>query len=184
MDFEDTNDPDLRAAIEASLRDVNGSGSSSKSPPKKQNQHVVDLTAESDDDEVTEVFPKSNSTIGFETDEDEEGDGDLKRAIEMSMQGTGEDNDLIELPNPPREENHNSASKPPSNDASPQKSEAPRPMGLLGLDRKTMEEERLARLAKRKASDPSALEQPGPKHLKTEDPRTGKSDGEGTTVIS
>ncbi|RJE25678.1 tyrosyl-DNA phosphodiesterase domain-containing protein [Aspergillus sclerotialis] len=177
MDFNDMNDPDLRAAIEASLRDVNGSENNSKSTPKKQNQHVVDLTAESDD-EVTEVFPKSNSTIGFETDEDEEGDGDLKRAIEMSMQGTGEDDDLIELPNPPKEEDHNSASKPPSNDASAQKSEVPRPMGLLGLDRKAMEEERLARLAKRKASDPSALEQPRSKHLKTEDPRKGESDDE------
>lgn len=175
------NDPELRAAIEASLKDANGAESNSKSTPEKRNQRVVDLTGESDD-EVTEVFPKSNETVGSETDEDEEGDGDLKRAIEMSIQSTKkDDDDLVELPNHPKGEEHSSlASKPPSNDTPTQKPEVAQPMGLLGLDRKMMEEQRLARLAKRKASDPSALEEPGPKHLKTGDPLKDISSAEGT----
>lgn len=185
---DDMNDPDLRAAIQASLMDINvNNGSenddaSSTTPASRQNQNqnqnqnqgggVVDLTGESDDDEVVEVFPKSNERVGSETDEDDEGDGELMRAIQMSMQGSGRDRDrsdedeLVELPHPPTDGHHGNetaarTAMPMQNQQAP-----PGPIGLLGLDRRKMEEERLARNAKRKASNSSMVEQTGSKYLK------------------
>lgn len=176
MDPEnDMNDPDLRAAIQASLMDSNvNNGSenddSSTAPDSRQNQNqdgVVDLTAESDD-EVVEVFPMSNERIGTETDEDDEGDGELTRAIQMSMQGSGRDrndeNEFAELSHTPKEDNNGNET---ASATTMQNQQAPGPIGLLGLDRRKMEEERLARCAKRKASNSSMVEQTWPKHLKT-----------------
>lgn len=169
MNSDDMNDQEPREAVEASLRDANVSEDNANSTPERQNHRVVDLTGESDD-EVTEVFPKSNSKVGSETEDDEEGDGDLARAIKMSMQGTGGDDDLIELTNPPRTEDHRDLMSSPSNDTAAQHQKLSQPMGLLGLDRKRMEEERLARMAKRKASSPPTLDQNGSKYLKTGGP--------------
>lgn len=62
MEPEDLTDPDLRAAIAASLRDLHDNGAS----PADDSQHkVVDLTAESDDDEVIPIFQSPNQLLGL-----------------------------------------------------------------------------------------------------------------------
>lgn len=125
MASDDMNDPDLKAAIAASLGETNSSEDAFNASKR---QDVIDLTGESDD-------PGDD-------------DPDLKRAIELSIQGTGAE------PGP-------SSDNTPSNE---------RPMGLLGLDRKQMEQERVARLAKRKPEDASPLGEPEPKQQRTETP--------------
>ena len=115
-DFEDESDSQLKAAIAASLRDINGvpSGISSSA----RDSQVVDLTADS---------------------ENEENDEDLKAAIELSLSGQKSASEDITTKS-------DSASAGPLSQT---------PLGILGLDRKKMEEERLARLAKRKAEQVS-----------------------------
>ncbi|KAJ5669301.1 hypothetical protein N7462_010371 [Penicillium macrosclerotiorum] len=126
--------------------------------PKPISSNVVDLTKDSSDDsDVEEVFPKSKSVIGSDTDNEPDGSGsdeDLKRAIEMSLEGVH------------RGEKGPKAQKPlASSKASDSVASVPS-QGLSGLDRKKMEEERLARLAKRKADSNSPRQSPA-KVLKT-----------------
>lgn len=158
MDSDDGNDPDLKAAIVASLREYQASKRNDNSAAKGRQPDVVDLTGESDDDELVQVFPKSKSVIGSETDEEE--DEDLKRAIELSMQGTTEDeNNLSKLSESEPidlEDGENNDLKSSSMKTVEETQETSRPMGLLGLDRKQMEQERLARAAKRKAEEDGA----------------------------
>ncbi|RMJ22803.1 hypothetical protein PHISP_06325 [Aspergillus sp. HF37] len=164
MDLEDINDPNVRAAIAASLGDARGSEDSPSSAAQNQKQNVVDLTGESDD-ELIQTFSKSQSVVTSEMEDGGEEDDDLRRAIELSMQGSRDEVDLTELPDTPRE----SVPEPSVS----VKGKAPTSMGLLGLDRKQMEEERLSRLSKRKSEDPS-LDEPLSKH-----PRTSASLGTG-----
>ncbi|KAJ5368241.1 uncharacterized protein N7496_008001 [Penicillium cataractarum] len=110
---------------------------------------VVDLTNDSDSDsDVKEIFPKSKSVISSETDEepvkdvgDDYSDDDLKRAIAMSLEGS----------------QHGVEAADTAID---------KPQGIFGIDRKQMEQERLARLAKRKAESSPPLNQPAPKAAK------------------
>ncbi|KAL4759960.1 uncharacterized protein BDW70DRAFT_169135 [Aspergillus foveolatus] len=144
----ESEDEDLRAAIAASLVDA--------PPPEKAINHetsVVDLTADSDDD-VIPIFPKSNSVVGSDTSRDAsilenaEDDEDLKFAIALSLQSSvGQGDSSTSEPN----------SIPPPERKEKEKTE-PKATGhaFLGLDRKKMEEERLARLTKRKAQSPAA----------------------------
>ncbi|KAL4776095.1 tyrosyl-DNA phosphodiesterase-domain-containing protein [Aspergillus nidulans var. acristatus] len=144
----DSEDEDLRAAIAASLVDA--------PPPEKAINHetsVVDLTADSDDD-VIPIFPKSNSVVGSDTSRDAsipenaEDDEDLKLAIALSLQGpVGQGDSSTSEPNsiPPPERKEKERTEPKATGHT-----------FLGLDRKKMEEERLARLAKRKAQSPAA----------------------------
>ncbi|KAI2923434.1 hypothetical protein CBS147320_7141 [Aspergillus niger] len=138
-------------------------------PDQRRNaeRQVVDLTAESDSDEVIPVFPKSQSVIGSDTDDeagdDDEYDEDLKRAIALSLQEAegGPHNASSHLHISDSEKGVSQNTRSPSvkevegkaNDHEPAKS-----MGVLGLDRKQMEQERLARLAKRKAEDTSSID--------------------------
>ncbi|KAJ1712106.1 tyrosyl-DNA phosphodiesterase [Aspergillus flavus] len=190
MNPDDLDDPDLRAAIAASLRE------SSNHEENSQNgrQHeVVDLTADSDDD-VIPIFPKSNSVIGSETDGDEtdsgEEDGDdededLKRAIELSMQSAIADEDgssrhhLSSIGN-----NDSKASNTPisSRAETPASIQAPtQAAGLLGLDRRQMEKERLERLNKRKAEEPVSDGQRDAKQARTGTP--SRSPGPAISVV-
>lgn len=138
------DDPLLRAAIENSLRESQHHGSQSQSQASSQRAEstVVDLTNDSDDDsDVKEVFPKSKSAVGSDTDneaadDDDDDDDDLKRALALSLEGVRHD-----------------AGPAPGALQKPQ--ESPQLPGILGLDRKQMEQERLARMAKRKADDSS-----------------------------
>ncbi|OGM50341.1 putative tyrosyl-DNA phosphodiesterase [Aspergillus bombycis] len=179
MNSDDLDDPDLRAAIAASLRD---SCNHEESSHNGQQLEVVDLTADSDDD-VIPLFPKSNSVIGSETDgdetdsgeeDDDDEDEDLKKAIELSMQGAIEDENGPSRHHLPSADNNDSKA---SNTPLSSRAEAPestqaltQTAGLLGLDRRQMETDRLARLNKRKAEESVSDDQRDAKHARTGTP--------------
>lgn len=147
MESEDLTDPDLRAAIAASLRDLQSSPSNPVSSSRGQGD-IVDLTADSDDDELVAVAPKSKSTVGSETDDEE--DEELRKAIALSMQEGDDIHSSKQEPSgQPQNEGSDNAAVPPAK--APLSGSDPKPPGIMGLDRKQMEQERLARLAKRKA---------------------------------
>lgn len=143
MTYEDDNDPALRAALAASMR-------GQRTP---QND-FVDLTGASDDESKSHTTAEAN-VIDLE---EEESDDDLRRAIALSMQemqqspsggvlnghdsdvtdGTPADNDKPTHVSPTL--HFQSETVPPAVN-----------FGIPGLDRKKLEEERLARVAKRKA---------------------------------
>ncbi|KAL2844650.1 phospholipase D/nuclease [Aspergillus pseudodeflectus] len=163
----DSEDEALRAAIAASLEDVQ--------PPVRNQANnnaksVVDLTGDSDADDVMPTFPKSKSVIGSETsrevsvlDDAEDEDEDLERAIALSLQAAGgQDDPLVETATTPpvKEQTRVKDEVLPKNNAE----------SFLGLDRKKMEEERLARLAKRKAEDGPGPDQRNVKHPRIEAP--------------
>ncbi|KAJ5563909.1 hypothetical protein N7513_000151 [Penicillium frequentans] len=159
MDLDSKQDPMLKAAIEASLREESGNpGPSFPSEPPKE---VVDLTCDSDDQsDVKEVFPKSNSVVDSDSDDEvEQGkhddEAELRRAIAMSLQDLQSDAKPVE----PILRTSNSP-----------------PQGLLGLNRKQMEQERLARIQKRKARESvSPPGQPRAKLYRTQPVTTGTS---------
>ncbi|KAJ5180248.1 hypothetical protein N7492_003458 [Penicillium capsulatum] len=136
MDADDDMDSAmLREALAASLREHNSNHSPrSDAKPRK---NVVDLTRESEtESEVEEIHPKSKPTVGSDTeDEAGEDEEELKRAIALSLQHSQPSPQVMEK-----------QADPPQ-----QAIETSKPQGILGLDRKQMEQERLARLAKRKA---------------------------------
>lgn len=143
MDPDELEQANIRAAIQASLRESQGHSGGSSSRPSTAVPDVVDLTNDSDPEKVQEVFPKSKSVIGSETEDEAEQDEDevLRQAIAMSLQGPCPKSEAPQLP--------------------PLVQEMPKPLGLLGLDRKQMERERLARQAsKRKPEDVPALDPP------------------------
>ncbi|PYH66151.1 uncharacterized protein BO88DRAFT_393859 [Aspergillus vadensis CBS 113365] len=127
---------------------------------RSSERQVVDLTAESDSDDVVPIFPKSRSVIGSDTDDeagdDDQYDEDLKRAIALSLQeaqgGSGGSSSPLQISDSEKGET--------------QGNDLPSSMGIFGLDRKQMEQERLARLAKRKAEDTSSIDLRETKHLK------------------
>ncbi|KAL3448542.1 tyrosyl-DNA phosphodiesterase-domain-containing protein [Aspergillus insuetus] len=160
----DSEDEALRAAIAASLEDV-------QTPVQTQANNnvksVVDLTGDSDDDDndVMPPFPKSKSVIGSETSrevsvlDDADEDEDLERAIALSLKAaSGQDNPWAETVtiSPVKKQIQTKDEVLPENSA----------QSFLSMDRKKMEEERLARLAKRKAEDG-----PGPDQRNVKQPR-------------
>jgi hypothetical protein len=163
----DSEDEALRAAIAASLEDVQPPVRNQASNNAKS---VVDLTGDSDADDVMPTFPKSKSVIGSETsrevsalDDAEDEDEDLERAIALSLQAAGcQDDPLVETATVPpvKEQTRVKDEVLPKNNAE----------SFLGLDRKKMEEERLARLAKRKAEDGPSPDQRNVKHPRIEAP--------------
>lgn len=125
MEGADSEDEAVRAAIAASLRTPGVQGSRGE---------VVDLTAESDDEKPCEA-----NTV--EIDEGEEDGGDLLKAIEMSLGRRGS-------PSPVAAKEEKNAAPPLKEESNPGPDIMP--SGILGLDRKKQEEERLARLAKKR----------------------------------
>lgn len=194
---EDLDDAELKAAIAASLEDLGKSGDEGDPAPAPSGRQkgVVDLTAESDDDEVVEVYPKSKSVVESESEDeggedaelkravevslraseenDSSDDAELKRAIQVSLQGEsgGGDNTSAHA-NLTEKKNEKTASHSEQGKAM-SKPEPSRMMPLLGLDRKQMEQERLARLAKRKAEE-APTNQPEAKQLRTEASSSGQ----------
>ncbi|KAJ5936920.1 hypothetical protein N7466_003370 [Penicillium verhagenii] len=165
MESDGEDDYVLKAAIEASLRESKEGASSSSTSPEKQSKPVVDLTCESES-EVEVVFPKSNSTIGSETDDEAErgldgADEEMRRAIAMSLQ------DSPSIDTPEMDVEPAATEVPPESTLA--KSSAPS-LGFLGLNRKQMEEERLARMKKRKPEDSGSP--PPAKLYKTESSST------------
>lgn len=189
---EDMHDPDLKAAIAASLQSPEGSGDANDSAPSERPEGVVDLTADSDD-EAVEVYPKSKSVVESESEDEEVEDEELRRAMKMSMRApeetdSSDDDDdaelkrAIQMSMQDEPENGGDASKPETsggkeddntallsrvNEESTSKPEPFQAMPLSGLDRKQMEQERLARLAKRKAEE-TPTNQPEAKQARTE----------------
>jgi Tyrosyl-DNA phosphodiesterase len=107
---------------------------------------IVDLTNDSDD-EMVSAAPISKDGVGAESDYKE--DEDLKKAIELSLQAT-----TSLSPQPLRstttEASRNLDTRNPSEETSSNLASR-NACGILGFDRKKQEQERLARVAKRKA---------------------------------
>ncbi|CEJ59480.1 hypothetical protein PMG11_08104 [Penicillium brasilianum] len=133
---------------------------------------VVDLTNDSDSDsDVKEIFPKSKSVISSETDEEPLGgmqdyysDDDLKQAIALSLEDSQHGVEVSGFPGP-------ASPGKPAKVAEAAEPAVSKPQGIFGIDRKQMEQERLARLAKRKAESSPPLSQPAPKASKITDHR-------------
>ncbi|OKP14923.1 hypothetical protein PENSUB_5083 [Penicillium subrubescens] len=171
---------DQKPVAESASNSPSKGPSQKPSPPKMPNQPkasprptkpskptVVDLTHDSSSDsDLKEIFPKSKSVIGSDTDTetvdhtvDDDSDEDLRRAIAMSLKGARQDTDLLGPGSPSK----------PVEIPETASNATPKPQGIFGIDRKQMEQERLARLAKRKAgSSPPA--QPSPKASRLTEP--------------
>ncbi|CAI7653870.1 unnamed protein product [Penicillium glandicola] len=134
-------DPEFDAAIEASRQDMYRQQNRHPSSQASQD-NFVDLTNDSDDSEIEEVFPKSKSVVSSESEDDHEHE-QLQRAIAMSM----EPNNETKTPE---------ISQPNKQATTVHEVSAASAGSLLSMNRKQMEEERLARLAKRKADDSSS----------------------------
>ncbi|EKV12245.1 hypothetical protein PDIG_45700 [Penicillium digitatum PHI26] len=133
-------DPELAAAVEASRRDMYRQQNRFVS---SQASNFVDLTNDSgNDSDIEEVFPKSKSVVSSETEDDHEHE-QLQRALAMSM----EPNDKTEIPE---------HVPPISHATGPHEESVVSAGSIMGMNRKQMEVERLARLAKRKADDSSS----------------------------
>jgi hypothetical protein len=143
MAHEDHDDPALRAALAESMRGA-----------KTSQTDIVDLTRDSDGESKSHTTPEAN-VIDLE---DEESDDDLRLAIALSIQEmqqsppsgvlSGHDSDKTDGTSADK-------GKPTHVSSTVQRHTQTVPpavnFGIPGLDRKKLEEERLARAAKRKA---------------------------------
>lgn len=148
----------FRAAIEASLRDSGAEGRTAEAPSPSDKGEVVDLTFDSDSEhesDLQQVFPKSKSVVGSDTDNEaaDEDDDDLRAAIALSLQGIHQKDD--------KDDDEESTTTKDSVQPPKAQQDIQR-FGILGMDRRKMEEERLARLAKRKAEDADSSPRPAP----------------------
>jgi hypothetical protein len=142
MDPDDYDDPELSAAIAESLKDQQ-TPSYRHQPSGGSSEDAVDLTRDSDDENVQTVEP-----VHLIEDQDE--DEDLKRAIALSMQ---EQNNSDSQPQYLAEQdtiNNKTAKRQEKKDGATADS-ADSSFGIFGINRKALEEERLARVAKRRA---------------------------------
>lgn len=122
--------------------------------PQVSRNDFVDLTNDSDNDsDVQVVFPKSKSVVSSETEDGDE-DEQLQRALAMSME--------------PSDHANTETVKTAANITVPLAENVVSTGTLSSMNRKQMEEERLARLAKRKLDDTSASTQPSRKLPKTQ----------------
>ncbi|EFR03475.1 tyrosyl-DNA phosphodiesterase domain-containing protein [Nannizzia gypsea CBS 118893] len=146
-------DDDLQAAIDASLRDA----ARSQLNLQRRKSSVVDLTCDSDGDASAPQLEGEGEEV-----ENDDYDADLKRAIQLSLQ-SGQERETIDVDALEVGEAA-SATPEPKKEASASVSG----FGIAGFDRKKMEEERLARLAKKRKAgeDGSALALPTARPLK------------------
>lgn len=143
MDHEDDNDPALRAALAASMP--------GQTTPQND---FVDLTGDSDDETKSHSTAEAN-VIDLE---DEESDDGLRQAIALSMQEMQQSppGDIPSARGSDKTDGTITDSDKPTH-VSPKLNSASGIVppvvnfGIPGLDRKKLEEERLARVAKRKA---------------------------------
>ncbi|KAH8689649.1 tyrosyl-DNA phosphodiesterase-domain-containing protein [Talaromyces proteolyticus] len=145
MEYDENDDPELAAAIRESMKYQPG-GHPFVDHRNPLND-VVDLTGDSDDGNNS---AHQNDLINLEEESDDE---DLKRAIALSMQQTGMSEEPEEIPESVDEVEiiNNPIPKKPISEEKTTATQNSSAFGLLGLDRKILEEERLARVAKRKA---------------------------------
>ncbi|EFE36603.1 uncharacterized protein ARB_04125 [Trichophyton benhamiae CBS 112371] len=155
-------DHDLQAAIDASLRDAVRSQTSLQ----RRKSSVVDLTGDSDGDASA---ARRAGKAAEEEAGDDGYDAELKRAIQLSLQsGRAPEHETIDVDT--LEAGKATATPEPKRAAS---------TWIAGFDRKKMEEERLARLAKKRKTgeDGSALALPAGRPLKASrrEPPSGTS---------
>ena len=130
---------------------------------------VVDLTNDSSSDsDVKEIFPYSQSIVNSDAEDEsfqgisgDASDEELKQAIAMSLETSQQATD-----HPAHLQIRGSCNDPsiPSTGVSHIR-------GIFGVDRKQMEQERLTRLAKRKAGVSPPPSQPASKTARITDPR-------------
>lgn len=127
-----------------------------------QDSNVVDLTGDSDDEPKMILNAQKSNIIDLDDDDDDE---DLRRAIALSVQEMKDSNlqdeavsdetsekYAVEMSSSDKSGPTLSAEEPdPKNNNIASNTAPPNAFGILGLDRKKLEEERLARVAKRKA---------------------------------
>ncbi|CRG88779.1 hypothetical protein PISL3812_05814 [Talaromyces islandicus] len=143
MSLNEDEDPQLTVALLRSMQDQQHGLSGRK---EKTAENLVDLTGDSDNESQSQ----KNHTINL--DEEEEEDDDLKRAIALSMQQSSFLEDPKETPEGSGEaEIVEDIAITSKLNEQPPTSQSSNAFGILGLDRKKLEQERLARIAKRKA---------------------------------
>lgn len=141
-EFQDDED-DIRQAIAASLNET-GNNPSRSAPGKST---VVDLTADSDSSPPLSPRNKPRSKAVP--------DPDLERAIQLSLQAQ---KDL--LPVRFTRGGNDIHTNEPEEIKQPTKNTTTSSIGLLGIDRKRQEEERLARLGKKRTAENASLTAP------------------------
>ncbi|OKL56771.1 hypothetical protein UA08_07925 [Talaromyces atroroseus] len=126
----------------------------------KREDNVVDLTADSDDEQkLTSSNAQTPNVIDLDDEDDDE---DFRRAIALSMQEMKAPQDLDDVVSVENSDKKDDAASDKSGHTlsteafglrdDNDKATAPQnAFSILGLDRKKLEEERLARVAKRKA---------------------------------
>jgi hypothetical protein len=144
MSFSEDDDPQLAAALLLSIQEQQHSPSGRK---QKTAEDIVDLTGDSDNERQSQ----KNTMINLDEEEEEE-DNDLKRAIALSMQQSRVSEDPKETSETPGEaEIVEDIAITSKQNEQPPTSQPSNAFSILGLDRKKLEQERLARIAKRKA---------------------------------
>ncbi|RAL08298.1 uncharacterized protein BO97DRAFT_446203 [Aspergillus homomorphus CBS 101889] len=155
-DTDNEEDEGMKRAMALSLQEFQeAQGPSSASQP------TVESTG-------TDQIPNPSLPIDLEDD-----DEDLKKAIALSkLSETSKPvhhSGSLESPTEPVSSSGTSTSASATNPRSKVDPDGPvKPTGILGLDRKQMEQERLARLAKRKADDSTSLNERTPKYSRTD----------------
>jgi hypothetical protein len=115
------------------------------------------LSMQQSPNQATNTPTTKNGAIDLISDTEDE-DEDLHRAIALSLQGLQKSSSpqryVLEKALPTRATSQAASPNRSSTQVVPSVLEPSRPLGFFGIDRKAMEEERLARLGKRKR-DPS-----------------------------
>ncbi|KAL2382387.1 hypothetical protein RJZ90_003304 [Blastomyces dermatitidis] len=151
----------MRAAIRASLLDAarqSPAVAASAAPPRESN--FVDLTVESDSSDSSQSDPQrlARASAGSFKEVVEGSDMELEEAIKLSLQRRDSSGSTGAKGEAPSAQAERGGEKTSPDDAAPGSTKSSSLVGILGMDRKKMEEERLARLGKkRKASSTSEL---------------------------
>ncbi|KLJ09920.1 hypothetical protein EMPG_09924 [Blastomyces silverae] len=159
----------MRAAIRASLLDAarqSPAVAASAAPPPESN--FVDLTVDSDSSDSSQSDPQrlARASAGSSKEVVEGSDVELEEAIKLSLRRRDSSGSTGAKGEAPSALAEGGGEKTSPDDAAPGSTSSSSLMGILGMDRKKMEEERLARLGrKRKAS--STSEFPASKHVAT-----------------
>ncbi|PGH06630.1 hypothetical protein GX51_02257 [Blastomyces parvus] len=163
-------DEQLRAAIRASILDAERQppavAESAAPPPRGSN--FVDLTVDSDSSDSSQSDPQrlARAAAGPPKGVAEGSDVETEEAIKLSLRRSNSSESTRAKREPPSALAEGDGRKTSPDGVAPGSANSSSLVGILGMDRKKMEEERLARLGrKRKASSSSEL--PASKHATT-----------------
>jgi hypothetical protein len=176
MDPDDYDEPDVRAAIAETLRDQQSPRNRHQSSGRSSGD-VIDLTGDSVGDKL-----HSQATEPVDLINDQEEDEDLRKAIALSMQ---EQNSPDPQPQHTAEQVVIDKETVKISEKNQQaiRNLAPSAFSILGIDRKKLEEERLARVAKRKVEQ-SISPPPTSRERKVAKQETFSSTGYSRSTIS